>query len=266
MQGPLTLGNIVSYINSQLSADGFSTRFQKTQKGGTTTSNTSATYGLQITPGANESISLSAAATPALYLVGNSGLGHRNQHRPPARPAAPRPRPRPPIRAGRLTKIVGHFTARPAAVFSVQPAGHHRHHHGRGHGGRFQRQRLCHRQRHRQFRQPDQPGQPGRLSHQIRFRRQCDVAEAAGQRRQRQSAMAWRSIRPAAWSSPAARPPISPPPRSPTATTIPLSPAMTPAATRPGSSRSRPWPPTRPMPSASMPAAISISAAAFRAA
>ena len=44
VQGPLTLSNIVSYINSQLSAGGFATRFQKTQKGGTTTSDTGATY------------------------------------------------------------------------------------------------------------------------------------------------------------------------------------------------------------------------------
>ena len=73
VQGGLTLGNIVSYVNSQLSADGFSTRFQKEQKGGTTTSDATATYGLQITPGANETISLSAASTPALYMAGNSG-------------------------------------------------------------------------------------------------------------------------------------------------------------------------------------------------
>jgi hypothetical protein len=73
VSGPLTLGNIVSYVNAQLSADGFSTRFQKTQKGGTVTSDATATYGLQITPGANETISLSAASTPALYMVGNSG-------------------------------------------------------------------------------------------------------------------------------------------------------------------------------------------------
>ena len=65
VQGPLTLGNIISYINSQLSAGGFSTRFQKTQTGGTAISDTGATYGLQITPGANEQVSLSADATPA---------------------------------------------------------------------------------------------------------------------------------------------------------------------------------------------------------
>ncbi len=76
VQGPLTLGNIVSYINSQLSTDGFSTRFQKTQAGGTPTDESGATYGLQIIPGANESISLSAASTPALYLVGDTGAAN----------------------------------------------------------------------------------------------------------------------------------------------------------------------------------------------
>src|SRR3984957_3973237 len=76
VQGPLTLGNIVSYINSQLSAGGFTTRFQKTQTGGTPTDNSAATYGLQIIPGANENISLSAASTPALWLVGNSGAAN----------------------------------------------------------------------------------------------------------------------------------------------------------------------------------------------
>jgi len=76
VQGPLTLGNIVSYINSQLSTDGFSTRFQKTETGGTPTDDSAATYGLQIIPGANENISLSAASTPALWLVGNSGAAN----------------------------------------------------------------------------------------------------------------------------------------------------------------------------------------------
>ena len=71
--GTLNLTNIVSYINSQLSAAGFQTRFQKTQTGGTATSDANATYGLQITPGGIEQVSLSADSTPALYMVGNSG-------------------------------------------------------------------------------------------------------------------------------------------------------------------------------------------------
>ena len=74
VQGPLTLGNIVTYVNSQLAADGFQTRFQKTQTGGTATSDTNATYGLQITPGGAEQVSLSAASTPSLYVAGNTGL------------------------------------------------------------------------------------------------------------------------------------------------------------------------------------------------
>ncbi|HWF63172.1 MAG TPA: hypothetical protein VN685_01015 [Rhizomicrobium sp.] len=76
VQGPLTLGNIINYVNSQLSADGFSTRFQKNQQGGSATDASSATYGLQIIPGANEKISLSAASTPSLYLVGDSGASN----------------------------------------------------------------------------------------------------------------------------------------------------------------------------------------------
>ena len=80
VQGTLTLSNIVTYINSPLAADGFQTRFQKTEKGGTATSDTNATYGLQITPGGAEQVSLSAPSNPALYIAGNSGLGHGNQH------------------------------------------------------------------------------------------------------------------------------------------------------------------------------------------
>jgi len=74
VQGTLSLPNIVNYVNSQLSADGFSTRIQTTEAGGTATSNSNATYGLQITPGGDEQVSLSADSTPALYIVGNSGL------------------------------------------------------------------------------------------------------------------------------------------------------------------------------------------------
>ena len=116
VQGGLTLGNIVSYINSQLSADGFSTRFQKTQKGGTVTSDATATYGLQITPGANETISLSAASTPALYMVGNSGtasevntsVGTGDKAQVTTTPAD---------QSGRLTKI-GDLSSSPTAISS----------------------------------------------------------------------------------------------------------------------------------------------------
>jgi hypothetical protein len=75
VQGGLTLGNIVSYVNQQLSASGFSTRFQKVLTSGSVDSPSTATYGLQVSPGADETISLSsAAATPSLYVAGSSGI------------------------------------------------------------------------------------------------------------------------------------------------------------------------------------------------
>jgi len=74
IQGPLTLDNVISYTNQQLSAGGFATRFQKVLTAGTVLDPTKATYGLQVSPGGSETVSLSsAAATPSLYLAGSSG-------------------------------------------------------------------------------------------------------------------------------------------------------------------------------------------------
>jgi len=73
--GPLTLDNVVSYVNQTLSAGGFATRFQKVLTAGTLLDPTKATYGLQVSPGGSETVSLSsAAATPSLYLAGTAGL------------------------------------------------------------------------------------------------------------------------------------------------------------------------------------------------
>jgi len=72
--GDLTLGNVVSYANAQLSAAGFSTRFKKVITSGSIDAPAKASYGLQLAPGANEAISLSASATQAsLYLAGSTG-------------------------------------------------------------------------------------------------------------------------------------------------------------------------------------------------
>ena len=121
VQGPLTLGNIVSYINAQLSADGFSTRFQKTQQGGTATSNTGATYGLQITPGANESISLSAASTPSLYMVGNSGVATETNTTTAAKSGTTNTTTTPADQSGRLIKLSG-LSGTPTGVFTSSQA------------------------------------------------------------------------------------------------------------------------------------------------
>ncbi len=74
VQGPLTLGNIVSYVNQQLSAAGFTTRFSTAMTSGSISDTTKATWGVQIQQGAGETIALSSTqATPSLYLAGASG-------------------------------------------------------------------------------------------------------------------------------------------------------------------------------------------------
>ena len=116
VQGGLTLGNVISYINGQLSAAGFSTRFQKTEKGGTTTSDANATYGLQISPGGNESISFSATATPALYMVGSTGSASDTSTVTNVATSATTTTAA--DQTGRLTKLSG-VDGSPSGVFSV---------------------------------------------------------------------------------------------------------------------------------------------------
>src|SRR5476649_1222075 len=114
--GTLNLSNIVSYINSQLSAAGFSTRVQKTQQGGTDTSDTNATYGLQVTPGGIEQVSFSAASTPSLYLLGNSGLATETNTVTNTETSAVTTTP--PDQSGRLTKLSS-LDGTPSNTFSV---------------------------------------------------------------------------------------------------------------------------------------------------
>src|SRR5476649_1966214 len=114
--GTLNLGNIVSYINTQLSAAGFSTRVQKTQQGGTTTSDATATYGLQVSPGGVEQVSFSAASTPSLYLVGNSGLATETNTTTNIATSAVTTTA--PDQSGRLTKL-SNLNGTPSNTFSV---------------------------------------------------------------------------------------------------------------------------------------------------
>ena len=116
VQGPLNLTNIVSYVNGQLSAAGFSTRLQKTQTGGTVTSDANATYGLQVTPGGVEQVSFSAASTPSLYLVGSSGLSTETKTTTNTVTSAVTTTP--PDQSARLTKLSG-LNGTPSAAFSV---------------------------------------------------------------------------------------------------------------------------------------------------
>ena len=115
VQGPLTLGNVIIYVNQQLSQDGFSTRFQKTTSGGTATDDSTASYGLQITPGANETVNLSSAdATPSLYLAGNTGTASETTTTVNGTTSTT-----PPDQQGRLVKISGIDDSNPQSTFSV---------------------------------------------------------------------------------------------------------------------------------------------------
>jgi hypothetical protein len=74
VQGPLTLNNILGYVNQQLSSDGFTTRFSTNMTSGSISDTKNATWGVQIQQGAGETIALSSTqATPSLYLAGSSG-------------------------------------------------------------------------------------------------------------------------------------------------------------------------------------------------
>jgi hypothetical protein len=75
VQGPLTIDNIVTYVNQQLKAAGFSSTFTRTLTEGSISDPTKASYGIQINDAPGEALTLSSAsATPALYLAGNTGL------------------------------------------------------------------------------------------------------------------------------------------------------------------------------------------------
>lgn len=117
--GALNLNNIITYINGELAEAGFSTRFQKTVKGETAISSKNATYGMQIKPGGVEQISLSAAATPSLYLVGNSGLATETNTTTNSETSAVTTTAA--DQSGRLTKLSG-LSGTPTSTFSVNQA------------------------------------------------------------------------------------------------------------------------------------------------
>ncbi|MBV9550845.1 MAG: SBBP repeat-containing protein, partial [Alphaproteobacteria bacterium] len=114
--GGLTLNNVISYINGRLSAGGFSTRLQKTTQGDTATSSKNATYGIQVSPGANETLTFSAASTPALYLVGSSGTASESSTVTNAATNAVSTSAA--DQTGRLTKLSG-LSSSPTSVLSV---------------------------------------------------------------------------------------------------------------------------------------------------
>ena len=74
VQGPLSIGNIVTYVNQQLKADGFSSTFSTNITSGSISDVQKASYGISITSAPGEKLSLSSAsATPDLIVAGTAG-------------------------------------------------------------------------------------------------------------------------------------------------------------------------------------------------
>ena len=114
VQGTLTIDNIVNYVNQQLTAAGFSSRFKRVMTEGTINDPTNASYGIQIDASAGESVSLSsAAAAPGPLCCGTSGLTAAT----PTRAAT--------IKAGwsssRISTIRKACSARPSAPHRERP-------------------------------------------------------------------------------------------------------------------------------------------------
>jgi hypothetical protein len=79
VSGDLTMSNVVSYVNEQLAAAGVTTRFKKTMTAGDITATKTAdkakqAYSLEVVPGTNEQVSLSAASAPSLYVSATTGI------------------------------------------------------------------------------------------------------------------------------------------------------------------------------------------------
>jgi hypothetical protein len=77
VSGDLTLDNVLKYVNSQLSAAGFSSRLKRVMTAGSINEDDDKTpqYAIEVTPSASEAVSFSApAAAPALYVAATAGL------------------------------------------------------------------------------------------------------------------------------------------------------------------------------------------------
>lgn len=107
ISGPLTIDNITAYVNQQLSAAGFASRFNRVMTVGTIDDPTKASYGISIDQAPGEALTLSsAAAAPALYFAGNSGSATGT-----STTAADR--------QGRLVKLANLASGTPTSAFSA---------------------------------------------------------------------------------------------------------------------------------------------------
>jgi hypothetical protein len=117
VSGPLTLDNIVTYVNQQLQSDGFATRFSRVMTSGSINDPTDATYGMSIATGPGENVSLSSASSePALYVAGDTGTASASSTVNTATGVVSTTAP---DQQGRLVKLTGLSSGDPSGVFSA---------------------------------------------------------------------------------------------------------------------------------------------------
>jgi hypothetical protein len=107
IQGPLTLDNIVAYVNRQLAAAGFASRFARVMTSGSIDDVSKAKYGIAVTMAPSEALTLSSTdAAPALYVAGTTGSPTGTKDNPA------------PDQQGRLVKLGG-LDGAPQGVFNA---------------------------------------------------------------------------------------------------------------------------------------------------
>jgi hypothetical protein len=115
ISGPLSIDNIVNYANQQLSAAGFNSKLQRVMTDGSIDDPTKSSYGIAITQAPSEALTFSsAAATPALYLAGNSGTTAAS-----TTTTAKATTDTPADQQGRLIKLTDLASGTPAASFNA---------------------------------------------------------------------------------------------------------------------------------------------------
>ena len=176
VQGPLSIGNIVTYVNQQLKAAGFSSTFSTNITSGSVSDVQKATYGIAVTSAPGEALSLSSAsATPDLIVAGTAGSTTAS--------AALSSRT-----GGDGGRQSGHDHRTHQSLFVADDAvqqdrgPHDGHDYGRADGRGQPRQRLRSRQCDRQHRQSAQSGFAGRLPHEIQLGRQSAMVGTARKR------------------------------------------------------------------------------------
>jgi len=116
VQGGLTIGNIVSYVNQQLKAAGFSSTFSVNMTSGSASDVQKASYGISISSAPGEQLSLSSAgATPDLIVAETGGS-------PTGSPATGTHAATQPDNQGTITALTNLSSSSPSTQFQATEA------------------------------------------------------------------------------------------------------------------------------------------------